>query len=89
MRLLSVLLTPVERPSPSSQARHPSDKNPRSAGTGNRFNHDQKTVQTKNIRFFSGLLEGPVPPDGPVDKAQSRCDDWSLADLTRRGGQTD
>ena len=34
-------------------------------------------------------LEGQVPPDGPVDKAQSRCDDSSLADLARRGGQTE
>jgi len=39
-----------------NRARHPKNKNPRTTATGNRFNHDQKPVQTKITRFFSVLL---------------------------------
>jgi hypothetical protein len=53
---VNALLTSDEKPGQSSQARHPLNKNPRSATTSNRFNHDQQTVQAKITRFCSVLL---------------------------------
>jgi hypothetical protein len=63
MRSFSVLLTSIVRPDQSSKAWHPPNKNPRSAATGNSFNHDPKAVQAKITRFFSVLL-GARPATG-------------------------
>src|SRR6266516_1781757 len=35
------------------------------------------------------VVRGSSPPGGPVDKAQSRCCDWVVKDLARRGGKTE